>query len=101
MIAQRALIQKESDPLTQKCGGRGGQVTTCEGFPPMARLATRMLTWHGMGADVALVSKRSNDMEVGKDIPRKADLLVCMFRYLKLSNRVPHEEETLNKLGTV
>ena len=78
MIAQRALIQRESDALRWKCEGRGGQVTSCEGFPPMARLAARMLTRNGMSADVALVNKRSNDMEVGKDLPRKANLLVCI-----------------------
>ena len=80
MIAQRALLQKESDALRWKREGggrgRGGQVSSCEGFPPMARLAARMLTRNGVSADVALVNKRSSDMEVGKDLPRKANLLV-------------------------
>lgn len=51
-------------------------VTACEAFLPMANCAQRILEANGSG-QVRLIRKRSTDIEIGVDMPRKANLLVA------------------------
>lgn len=51
-------------------------VTACEAFLPMANCAERILQANGSG-QVRLIRKRSTDIEIGVDMPRKANLLVA------------------------
>lgn len=51
-------------------------VTACEAFLPMANCAQRILEANGAGK-VRLIRKRSTDIKLGVDMPRKANLLVA------------------------
>lgn len=51
-------------------------VTACEAFLPMANCAEKILKANGMNDKVQLIKKRSTDLIVGNDIPRRANLLV-------------------------
>ncbi|GBG64291.1 hypothetical protein CBR_g41210 [Chara braunii] len=53
-------------------------VTACESFPPMATLASRVVSANGMSNQIHIVCKRSDELQVGLglDMPRKADVLV-------------------------
>lgn len=51
-------------------------VIACEAFLPMANCAERILEVNGMKDKVKLIKKRSTDIIVGADMPRKANLLV-------------------------
>ncbi|XP_020717845.1 protein arginine N-methyltransferase 7 isoform X2 [Ceratitis capitata] len=52
-------------------------VTACEAFMPMANCAERIFEANGFGDKVRLVKKRSTEMRIGEDMPRKANLLVA------------------------
>ncbi|KAH8298510.1 hypothetical protein KR044_008953 [Drosophila immigrans] len=51
-------------------------VTACEAFMPMANCAERILTANA-AAQVRLIRKRSTDIEIGVDMPQRANLLVA------------------------
>ncbi|XP_017111566.1 protein arginine N-methyltransferase 7 [Drosophila elegans] len=52
-------------------------VTACEAFLPMANCAEKILAANGVGDKVRLIRKRSTDIQVGGDMPQKANLLVA------------------------
>jgi len=52
-------------------------VTACEAFLPMANCAEKILAANGAGDKVRLIRKRSTEIQVGDDMPRKANLLVA------------------------
>ncbi|CAN1333530.1 Protein arginine N-methyltransferase 1.6 [Linum perenne] len=54
----------------------GGKVTSCESYLPMAKLMRKVLHVNGMGKDIKLINKRSDELEMGVDIPSRADVLV-------------------------
>lgn len=60
--------------MAAKLGAR--QVTTCEAVPKIAEMARAIVADNGFTPPVTVVSKMSTKMEVGKDIPDRADLLV-------------------------
>lgn len=51
-------------------------VTTCEQNPILAELARQIIAKHGLSDVITVVSKRSLDLVVGVDLPRRADLVV-------------------------
>uniref|UniRef100_A0A1I8N5W2 Protein arginine N-methyltransferase n=2 Tax=Musca domestica TaxID=7370 RepID=A0A1I8N5W2_MUSDO len=51
-------------------------VTACEAFLPMANCAEQILEANGMKDKIKLIKKRSTEIEIGVDMPRKANLLV-------------------------
>ncbi|KAH8348462.1 hypothetical protein KR084_007655 [Drosophila pseudotakahashii] len=52
-------------------------VIACEAFLPMANCAEKILAANGVGDKVRLIRKRSTELQVGEDMPRKANLLVA------------------------
>lgn len=52
-------------------------VTACEAFLPMANCAEKILAANGAADKVRLIRKRSTDIQIGEDMPRKANLLVA------------------------
>jgi tetratricopeptide (TPR) repeat protein len=52
------------------------RVTTCEAVALIAKTAQRIVTDNGYEKSVKVISKRSADVEVGEDLPQKADILV-------------------------
>lgn len=51
-------------------------VTTCESNPMLAEVARQIISQHGLSDVITVVPKRSNDLVVGVDLPRRADLIV-------------------------
>jgi type II protein arginine methyltransferase len=51
-------------------------VTTCEQNPMLAELARQIIAQHGLADVITVVPKRSMDLVVGVDLPRRADLIV-------------------------
>ncbi|KAH8327260.1 hypothetical protein KR074_007983 [Drosophila pseudoananassae] len=52
-------------------------VTACEAFLPMANCAEKILAANGAADKVRLIRKRSTDIQIGEDMPQKANLLVA------------------------
>lgn len=51
-------------------------VTTCEANPVLAELARQIIARHGLSDVITVIPKRSTDLRVGVDLPRRADLIV-------------------------
>jgi len=52
------------------------RVTTCEAVPLIAKTAQRIVTDNGYEKSVKVICKQSADVNVGEDLPQKADILV-------------------------
>jgi protein arginine N-methyltransferase 7 len=53
------------------------EVTTCESDPVAAAIASEISERNGYGSVIKVIPKRSQDLAVGVDIERPADLLFC------------------------
>ncbi|MCK6453006.1 MAG: tetratricopeptide repeat protein [Alphaproteobacteria bacterium] len=53
-----------------------GRVTTCEANPALAAVAAEIVARNGCADRVSVVARKSTELEVGRDLPRPADLLV-------------------------
>ena len=51
-------------------------VTTCEVVPVLAERAREIVAANGFADRITVVNKRSNELVVGEDLPRRADLLI-------------------------
>ncbi|MFC4584814.1 50S ribosomal protein L11 methyltransferase [Sphaerisporangium corydalis] len=51
-------------------------VTTCEQNPMLAEVTRQIVAKHGLSDVITVVAKRSVDLVVGVDMPRRADLIV-------------------------
>lgn len=51
-------------------------VTTCESNPVLAEVAAQIIARHGLSDVVTVVPKRSDQLVVGVDLPRRADVVV-------------------------
>ncbi|KAK6137578.1 hypothetical protein DH2020_028682 [Rehmannia glutinosa] len=71
MMAARAmgLDSKGSSSST-------GMVTACESYLPMVKLMRKVFRANGMDGKIRVINKRSDELEVGLDIPARADILV-------------------------
>ncbi|KZV45337.1 protein arginine N-methyltransferase 1.6 [Dorcoceras hygrometricum] len=72
MMATRAM------GLSDLEGGIGseGMVTACESYLPMVKLMRKVLRANGMDGKIRVINKRSDELEVGVDIPFRADVVV-------------------------
>lgn len=61
--------------MALKCGA--DHVTACEAFPPVADCAKQVLKRNEFDGRVHLIGKRSTDIEIGKDLFERANLLVA------------------------
>ncbi|MFQ6625069.1 hypothetical protein Gotur_003947, partial [Gossypium turneri] len=62
--------------MAARAMGLNGTVTACESYLPMAKLMRKVLHRNRMGKAISLINKRSDELEVGVDIPSRADVLV-------------------------
>lgn len=53
-----------------------GRVTTCEVNPALADVARQIVAANGYADRIAVVARKSTQVEVGRDLPRPADLLI-------------------------
>ncbi len=51
-------------------------VVSCEMLSPLAKMASRVIRANGFGERVQVLPKSSLDLQIGLDLPRRADLLV-------------------------
>lgn len=69
-----------------------GVVTACESYLPMLKLMRKVLRANGMDGKIRVINKRSDELEVGLDIPSRADILVsinAMIYLLKFGHDNP------------
>ncbi|GFQ01327.1 protein arginine n-methyltransferase 1.6 [Phtheirospermum japonicum] len=66
MMAARAMGLSDSTRM----------VTACESYLPMVKLMRKVLRANGMDGKIRVINKRSDELEVGLDIPARADILV-------------------------
>ena len=59
-----------------------GMVTACESYLPMVKLMRKVLNLNGMGKNVKIFNKRSDELQVGVDIPSRADVLVSIVIHI-------------------
>ncbi|KHN04362.1 Protein arginine N-methyltransferase 1.6 [Glycine soja] len=62
--------------MAARAMGDEGRVTACESYLPMVKLMKKVLRINGMEGRVKVINKRSDELEVGLDIPSRADALV-------------------------
>ncbi|KAG4156249.1 hypothetical protein ERO13_D03G162500v2 [Gossypium hirsutum] len=62
--------------MAARAMGLNGTVTACESYLPMAKLMRKVLHRNRMGKAISVFNKRSDELEVGVDIPSRADVLV-------------------------
>ncbi|KAF2299037.1 hypothetical protein P3X46_016532 [Hevea brasiliensis] len=71
MMAARAMGSGEPTSADTK-----GMVTACESYLPMVKLMRKVLHLNSMGRNINVISRRSDELKVGVDIPSRADVLV-------------------------
>ncbi|VDO14257.1 unnamed protein product [Rodentolepis nana] len=52
-------------------------VLACEAFEPMAKCAENIIKANGMSDQIKVIHKRSTELVIGEDMPRKANVLVA------------------------
>jgi precorrin-6B methylase 2 len=52
-------------------------VTTCESHPLLAEISRAIVRAHGLSDIVSVVAKPSTELEVGRDLPARADVIVA------------------------
>ncbi|CAK7356390.1 unnamed protein product [Dovyalis caffra] len=73
MMTARAMGVGDSMPCDDS---KKGMVTACESYLPMLKLMRKVLHLNGMGKNIKIFNKRSDELQVGVDIPSRADVLV-------------------------
>lgn len=72
MMAARAMGSTDSTAQSNT----KGTVTACESYLPMVKLLRKVLHVNGMGRNISVINKRSDEVEVGVDVSSRADVLV-------------------------
>ncbi|CAJ1965218.1 unnamed protein product [Sphenostylis stenocarpa] len=61
--------------MAARAMGDEGRVTACESYLPMVKLMKKVLRLNGMEKRVKIINKRSDELQVGLDIPSRAHVL--------------------------
>lgn len=77
MMAARAMGHGDS----VESSGSKGIVTACESYLPMVKLMRKVLHANGMQRKIRIINKRSDELEVGVDMPSRADMLVSTLAF--------------------
>ncbi|XP_052735163.1 protein arginine N-methyltransferase 1.6 isoform X3 [Vigna angularis] len=62
--------------MAARAMGDEGKVTACESYLPMVKLMKKVLRLNGMEGRVKIINKRSEELQVGLDMPSRAHVLV-------------------------
>nr|KYP55353.1 Protein arginine N-methyltransferase 7 [Cajanus cajan] len=62
--------------MAARAMGEEGRVTACESYLPMVKLMKKVLRLNAMEGRVRVINKRSDELQVGLDIPARAHVLV-------------------------
>ena len=65
--------------MAARAVGDEGKVTACESYLPMVKLMKKVLRLNGMEGRVKVINKRSDELQVGLDIPSRAHVLVSVI----------------------
>nr|POE57388.1 protein arginine n-methyltransferase 1.6 [Quercus suber] len=79
MMAARAMCNGDSSTTCRRSSGSSsteGMVTACESYLPMVKLMRKVARLNGMERKIKVFNKRSDELQVGVDIPSRADILV-------------------------
>ena len=79
MMAARAAATGPDPPAADPASAAAGPlvvVAAAEVFSPMVAIANEAISHNGLGHAVTVVPKRSTDMAVPADMPRRADVVV-------------------------
>ena len=60
--------------MAATCGA--GEIITCETSTTIANIATKIIHRNGYGENISVINKKSTELIVGEDLPRKADLVI-------------------------
>lgn len=80
MMSARAMGHGDS----VESSGSKGMVTACESYLPMVKLMRKVLHANGMQRKIRIINKRSDELEVGVDMPSRADVLVSTLAFFCL-----------------
>lgn len=58
------------------CPRTEAMITACESYLPMVNLMRKVLHLNGMGRNINVINKRSDELNFGVDISSRADVLV-------------------------
>ncbi|KAL4178750.1 hypothetical protein AMTRI_Chr13g116670 [Amborella trichopoda] len=72
MMASKAMHELDKSEFSST----HGMVTACEAYLPMVKLMKKVLRANGMENQIRVIHKRSDELEVGVDIPLRANILV-------------------------
>ncbi|XP_057829432.2 protein arginine N-methyltransferase 1.6 isoform X3 [Cryptomeria japonica] len=73
MMSLRAMREIVSSPENLP---KEGLVTACDSYLPMVKVAQKVLQLNGMDDGIHLIHKRSDELQIGLDLPCRADVLV-------------------------
>lgn len=59
-----------------------GMVTACESYLPMVKLMRKVVHVNGMGRNINIINKRSDEIRVNVDIESRADVLVSIHIFM-------------------
>lgn len=78
MMAARAMCNGDSSTTCRRSSSSctEGMVTACESYLPMVKLMRKVARLNGMERKIKVFNKRSDELQVGVDIPSRADILV-------------------------
>ena len=78
MMAARAMCNGDSSTTCRSSSSSctEGMVTACESYLPMVKLMRKVARLNGMERKIKVFNKRSDELQVGVDIPSRADILV-------------------------
>nr|XP_023870518.1 protein arginine N-methyltransferase 1.6-like [Quercus suber] len=79
MMAARAMCNGDSSTTCRRSSSSScteGMVTACESYLPMVKLMRKVARLNGMERKIKVFNKRSDELQVGVDIPSRADILV-------------------------
>ncbi|KAK7330757.1 hypothetical protein VNO77_24956 [Canavalia gladiata] len=62
--------------MAARAMGDEGRVTACESYLPMVKLMKKVLRLNGMEGRIKVINKRSDELNVGLDMPSRAHVLV-------------------------
>lgn len=75
-------------------------ITACESYLPMVKLMRKVARLNGMERKIKVFNKRSDELQVGVDIPSRADILVgditLITRFFFSSNKLLQLKNILN-----
>ncbi|XP_047179245.1 protein arginine N-methyltransferase 1.6 isoform X2 [Vigna umbellata] len=82
--------------MAARAMGDEGKVTACESYLPMVKLMKKVLRLNGMEGRVKIINKRSEELQVGLDMPSRAHVLLVESTFLWKLHDFHNNEATVS-----